>query len=86
MMAALSCLALVRMAWLAHLTPLADNTTGNRSDLFEMKPSVITRDGAILSDARSGEENASITVVKDKDGIVIVWVAPIRRSDHAGRG
>lgn len=83
--AILSSLALIRMAWLTHLT-LVPNTPEDRADLFDMKPSMITRDGVILSDARSGEENASITVVKDKDGIVIVWVAPIRRTDHAGRG
>jgi anti-sigma factor RsiW len=76
MLAVLSCFALIRQAWLDKIFTS-----------FDMTPSVVTRDGAILSDAQLYGHTAAIKVVKDQDGIVVVWLkAPAPRPDQTRRG
>lgn len=76
MFMALSCFALVRQA-------LMDKLIQPR----EMTPSIVTRDGAIVSQAQHRGQNAAINVVKDREDMVIIWLnTPPRKTDQARRG
>ena len=59
----LSCFALVRQAFIDEMFIL-----------HQMKPSIVTRDGSIVSEAQFRGHKAAINVVKDRDGMVIIWL------------
>ena len=55
--------------------------------LCELQRSVVTRDGLIVSDARLHGRDAYVTVIKDEDDMVIIWLkTPPAQSDRPRRG
>ena len=71
----LSCFALVRQSLLDELFKPQ-----------QMKPSVVTQGGAIVSEAQIRGRMAAINVVKDREGMTIIWLnAPVQKTDQARR-